>query len=56
MALVLRRKLGEEITMGDTIVIKIVKLERNAVKIAITAPADVVILRKELRKEEKEVV
>jgi carbon storage regulator len=52
--LVLRRKLGEEIIIDDNIVIKIVKLEGNAVKIGITAPPDVLILRKELRKEERE--
>jgi len=55
--LVLRRKLGEEIVIDDTIVIKVVKLEGNAVKIGITAPPDVLILRRELEKNnEREVV
>ena len=50
MALVLRRKVGEEIAVGDDVVIGVVEVNNNAVKLAITAPDDVHILRRELEK------
>ena len=57
MALVLRRKVGEEIAVGDDVVIGVVEVSNNAVKLAITAPDDVYILRRELeKKKEREVV
>ena len=43
--------------IDDTIVIKVVKVENNAVKLAIKAPKSVHILRRELEKNnEREVV
>ncbi|HAK42073.1 MAG TPA: carbon storage regulator [Clostridium sp.] len=49
--LVVKRKQGEGIKIGDDIEITIVKLEDNTVKIAIEAPKDIKILRSELYKE-----
>lgn len=46
--LVISRKREESLVIGDNIEIKIVKLEENAVKLAIDAPREVKILRKEL--------
>ena len=57
MALVLRRKVGEEIAVGDDVVIGVVEVSNNAVKLAIKAPKSVHILRRELeKKKESEVV
>lgn len=46
--LVISRKREESLFIGDNIEIKIVKIEENSVKIAIDAPKDLKILRKEL--------
>ena len=46
--LVLSRKAGEQIFVGDNIVITIVRLTPNNVRIGITAPRDMEILRSEL--------
>ena len=53
--LVLTRRKGESILIGDDIEITLVKVEDGAAKISIKAPKDVQILRKELYVEvEKE--
>jgi len=53
--LVIKRKQGESLLIGDNIEINIVSLENGSVKLAISAPKNVTILRKELYKEiEKE--
>jgi carbon storage regulator len=49
--LVITRKKGESILIGDDIEITVVKLDDNSVKLSISAPKDVTILRKELYKE-----
>ncbi|MFD3157523.1 carbon storage regulator CsrA [Haloimpatiens sp. FM7330] len=49
--LVVKRKKGEAILIGDNIEINIVDMENNSVKIAIDAPRSIRILRKELLKE-----
>ena len=49
--LVLTRKKGESILLGDDIEFTIVSVDEGTVKIAINAPKDVTILRKELVKE-----
>lgn len=46
--LVIKRKKGEAIKIGEDIEITIVKIEDGAVKIAIDAPKNITILRKEL--------
>ncbi len=46
--LVLTRKLGQTIKIGDHIAVKIVNIEQNKVQLGITAPDNVIIYRKEL--------
>ena len=52
--LVITRKKDESLLIGDDIEIKIVKVEDGSVKLAISAPRDVTILRKEVFDREKE--
>lgn len=49
--LVITRKKGESILIGDNIEISISKIEDGSVKLAINAPKEVTILRKELYEE-----
>ena len=46
--LVLSRKRGEGIQIGDQIMIRVVEIRGNRVRIAIDAPGDVGVLREEL--------
>jgi len=46
--LVLTRKPGESIHIGNNIVLTVVSLRSNQVRIGIQAPADVRVLRQEL--------
>jgi carbon storage regulator len=46
--LVLSRKRGQSITIGDQIVITVVRLSRGTVQIGIDAPGHVSILRQEI--------
>ena len=52
--LVITRKKDESILIGENIEIKVVKIEEGSVKLAISAPKDVSILRKELYVEIEE--
>jgi len=52
--LVITRKKGESIIIGDNIEVKVIKIDDGSVKIAIDAPKEVVILRGELYKEVEE--
>lgn len=47
--LILQRKEGQAIYIGDDIVITLVSSEKGRARIAIQAPSDVSILREELR-------
>lgn len=47
--LVLQRKIGQSIFIGDDIVITIQDISSDKVKISIDAPKDVVIMREELK-------
>lgn len=46
--LVLTRKLGESIRIGDTIIVKIVDLDGRHVKLGIEAPKNVSVNREEI--------
>lgn len=46
--LVLTRRNGEEIKIGDDIVLTIVRTGPNAVRLGVTAPKDVSIVRTEI--------
>lgn len=46
--LVLRRKVGESIVLADVINISVLAVEGERVKIGISAPPDVTIVREEL--------
>ena len=52
--LVMGRKRGESILIGDNVEVTIVNIDENSVKIAINAPREVTILRKELYNKIKE--
>ena len=55
--LILMRKPGETICIGDDITITVVGLERNRVRIGINAPRTVVVDREEIaEKKRKELV
>jgi carbon storage regulator len=49
--LVLSRKKGERIHLGESIVLTVLALKRNQVRLGIAAPDDMVILREEVRDE-----
>jgi carbon storage regulator len=46
--LVLSRKLGEKILIGDSIILTVVKIDRNQIRLGIEAPTDVAIFREEI--------
>jgi carbon storage regulator len=48
--LVLSRKKGDAILIGDDIEVRVIKIDEGSVKLAITAPNSVTILREELYK------
>lgn len=54
--LVLNRKLGEEIIIGNGIKVKIISVADGNVKLGIEAPQDIAILRGELYQNVKESV
>lgn len=49
--LVISRKKGESLLIGENIEITIVKVDDGSVKLSIAAPKSITILRKELYKE-----
>jgi carbon storage regulator len=56
--LVLTRKLGEVIRVGDTVTVRILEVKGNQVRLGVDAPADVRIYREEvyraIRRENEE--
>jgi carbon storage regulator len=46
--LVLSRKLGEKIVIGDNILVTVVKIDRNQIRIGIEAPQDIPVYREEI--------
>jgi carbon storage regulator len=47
--LVLSRKLGERLIIGDTIVVTITQIDRGRVRLGIEAPPNVQVVRQELQ-------
>jgi len=52
--LVLSRKLGEAIKIGDNIEVKVLSIESGVVKLGIDAPRNIEILRNELLEDVKD--
>lgn len=48
--LVITRKKGESVLIGDDIEVTVSKIDDGSVKLAISAPKDITILRKEIYK------
>jgi carbon storage regulator len=46
--LVLARKLGESIVIGDRIVVTVVKLDHGQVRLGIEAPREIAVFREEI--------
>ena len=46
--LVLSRKIGEKILIGDNIVLTVVKIDRNQIRLGIEAPIDIQVYREEI--------
>lgn len=49
--LILTRRIGETLLIGDDITIKVVGINGNQIRIGIDAPLDVQVMRSELLKE-----
>lgn len=47
--LVLTRKIGERICIGDDVSVTVVKLAQGGVRLGIEAPVEVAVVREELR-------
>ena len=52
--LLIRRRPQESILIGDSIEIQVLEISRGQVKLGVTAPAEVLILRKEILLTETE--
>ena len=52
--LILTRKIGQSIRIGDDIIVKIVEIDGSQIKIGIEAPKGVAIFREELYEKLKE--
>ncbi len=51
--LVLSRRENERIRLGDSIVVTVVRVTGDRVRLGIDAPADVLVLRDELRPQDR---
>ncbi len=51
--LILTRKLGESVVIGDSIVVSVEKIDKSQIKLGITAPKDVTVNREEVVREIK---
>lgn len=54
--LVLKRKEGQSLIIGDNIIVKVIEIEGRSVKIGIEAPKDISIVREELLEKIKQKV
>ena len=52
--LVLSRKEGERIKLGDSIVVTVVGVSGDKVRVGIQAPSDILVLREELQPHEQQ--
>jgi carbon storage regulator len=52
--LVLTRKIGERIRIGDTITVRVLEVRGSQVRLGVEAPADVRIFREEIYRPESE--
>lgn len=53
MALILSRREGERLMIGDEIVLQVVEITPTTIRLGITAPREVSILREELYQQEQ---
>jgi carbon storage regulator len=49
--LVLSRKVGERILIGDNIAVTVVRIAQGSVRIGVEAPGDLAIVREEIKSE-----
>lgn len=49
--LVLSRKVGEKLVIGDNITVEVVRIKGNRITLGLVAPSEVRILRGELKKQ-----
>ena len=54
--LILKRRIGERLMIGDNIIITVVSIDRSGVRLGVEAPADVRIDREEVWEKRKESV
>ncbi len=54
--LVLKRKIGQRIIIGDNIIVQVIDIEGKSVKIGIEAPKSISVVREELLERIKEKV
>lgn len=47
--LILTRRIGEKVLIGDEITVQVLEVNRNQVRVGISAPRDILVLREELR-------
>lgn len=52
--LVLSRKAGEKITIGDHIIVEVIRISGNRITLGIVAPTNVKILRSELEQVQEQ--
>ena len=52
--LVLTRKIGEQIRIGDTVTVRVLEVRGSQVRLGVEAPADVRIYREEIYHPERE--
>lgn len=52
--LIIRRRAGESVLIGEEVEIQVVEVNGNRVKLGIVAPPDVLIFRKELKIAEQQ--
>lgn len=53
--LILTRRIGEKLLIGDEIEVVVLDVNRNQVKVGIKAPSDITVLREELYIRDKRV-